>query len=35
MLVAAFVEEAIDEIEDDVLGDAMRAEVARWMDSRS
>lgn len=34
MLIAAFADEAIAEIEDEALADAMRAEVARWMASR-
>ncbi|MEL6476520.1 MAG: SufD family Fe-S cluster assembly protein [Pseudomonadota bacterium] len=34
MLVAAFVDEAIAEIAEDDLADAMRAHVARWMDAR-
>ncbi len=34
MLVAAFVEEAIVEIEDETLADAMRGLVADWMDAR-
>jgi Fe-S cluster assembly protein SufD len=35
MLVAAFAEEALLEIEDETLADAMRAHVARWMAGRS
>jgi Fe-S cluster assembly protein SufD len=34
MLVAAFVDEAIMEIEDDRLAEAMRALVAGWMAAR-
>ncbi|MEO1459419.1 MAG: SufD family Fe-S cluster assembly protein, partial [Pseudomonadota bacterium] len=34
MLVAAFADEAIEEIEDPALAEAMRAEVAVWMASR-
>ena len=34
MLIAAFAEEAIEEIDDENLADAMRAEVERWMASR-
>ncbi len=34
MLIAAFSDEAIGEIADDALADAMRDEVARWMASR-
>ncbi len=34
MLIAAFAEEAIEEIDDDNLADAMRAEVERWMAGR-
>ncbi|MEM7210372.1 MAG: Fe-S cluster assembly protein SufD [Pseudomonadota bacterium] len=34
MLIAAFADEAIAEIEDEALADAMRAEVAAWMSSR-
>ncbi|MGD1923670.1 MAG: SufD family Fe-S cluster assembly protein [Paracoccaceae bacterium] len=35
MLIAAFADEAIEEIADEDLGDLMREEVARWMASRS
>ncbi len=35
MLVAAFADEAFEEIEDPALADAMRAHVARWMADRS
>ncbi|MEM7423164.1 MAG: SufD family Fe-S cluster assembly protein [Pseudomonadota bacterium] len=35
MLIAAFADEAIEEIENDDLADAMRAEVARWMSNRA
>ncbi|MEM9762905.1 MAG: SufD family Fe-S cluster assembly protein [Pseudomonadota bacterium] len=34
MLVAAFADEAIAEIEDDTVGEAMRAAVAEWMAAR-
>jgi Fe-S cluster assembly protein SufD len=34
MLVAAFAEEAFEEIDDEALADAMRAHVARWMAER-
>ncbi|MEO1492951.1 MAG: Fe-S cluster assembly protein SufD [Pseudomonadota bacterium] len=34
MLIAAFADEAIEEIADEALADAMRDEVARWMASR-
>ncbi|MEL6337875.1 MAG: hypothetical protein AAFQ88_14710 [Pseudomonadota bacterium] len=34
MLVAAFADEAIDEIEDDTVAEAMRAAVAEWMAAR-
>ena len=34
MLIAAFADEAIAEIEDEALADAMRAEVANWMANR-
>ncbi len=34
MLIAAFAEEAIEEIADDTLADAVRDEVAAWMASR-
>lgn len=34
MLIAAFAEEAIEEIDNDDLADAMRDEVERWMASR-
>ena len=35
MLIAAFAEEAIAEIEDEALAEGMRAEVARWMAKRA
>ena len=35
LLVAAFVDEAIEEIADEGLQDVMRAEVARWMEARA
>ncbi|HUF87826.1 MAG TPA: SufD family Fe-S cluster assembly protein [Thermohalobaculum sp.] len=35
MLVAAFAEQALMEIEDETLADAMRAHIARWMAERS
>lgn len=35
MLIAAFADEAISEIDDAELGDIMRAEVERWMANRS
>jgi Fe-S cluster assembly protein SufD len=34
LLVAAFVDEAIEEIADEALADAVRARVAAWMDAR-
>ncbi|MEL7153896.1 MAG: SufD family Fe-S cluster assembly protein, partial [Pseudomonadota bacterium] len=35
MLIAAFADEAIQEIEDEALADTVREEVAIWMASRS
>ena len=35
MLIAAFADEAISEIDDADLGDIMRAEVERWMANRA
>lgn len=35
MLIAAFADEAIAEIEDEALADTMRAEVANWMANRT
>ena len=34
MLIAAFADEAIEEVADESLSDAIRAEVANWMDRR-
>jgi Fe-S cluster assembly protein SufD len=35
LLVAAFAEQALTEIEDETLAEAMRAHIARWMAERS